>query len=177
MRSWMCVFLMACSYVPRASIEPGADRLDVLERRVAELEMAVLVAHAPPVVPAPPPPAPTPAQRVTRCVPGSAVELALTQTDELARMGRALLHRGPDGAFDGYRVSGILAGTLLDELGIANGDIVHQVNGVSLTSVSACLQAYETLTQPEQIEVLLTRRGAPVELTVDLNCGAPVSGG
>ncbi|MCA9568718.1 MAG: hypothetical protein KC656_12790, partial [Myxococcales bacterium] len=41
----------------------------------------------------------------------------------LATSGRALLHRGEDGACDGYRLSAVRGGSALEQLGLANGDV------------------------------------------------------
>ena len=58
----------------------------------------------------------------------------INDLEGISRMGRALLHRGPDGEFDGYRLSAIRRNTLADQLGIKNGDIIHAVNGQPLNS-------------------------------------------
>ena len=68
----------------------------------------------------------------------------LGDIEGISRMGRALLHRGPDGEFDGYRLSAIRRNTLADQLGIKNGDVVHSVNGQSLNSMSNAMNAYQT---------------------------------
>ena len=71
--------------------------------------------------------------------------------------GRALLHRGTDGHFDGYRVSGLSRGVL--GLGLENGDIVHGVNGMPLTSLSEAFTAYDALQVTSLARIDLTRRG------------------
>jgi len=89
---------------------------------------------------------------------------------QLATMGRALLHRGPDGEYDGYRLSAIRRGTIADSLGIKNGDVVHSVNGQPLNSVQAAMSAGTSLTGggggPFAIEV--TRRGQKMNLEYEV---------
>ncbi|MCB9679151.1 MAG: hypothetical protein H6737_28875 [Alphaproteobacteria bacterium] len=86
--------------------------------------------------------------------------------DDLPRLGRALLHRGPDGEFDGYRLSAIRSDTLGDRVGLQNGDIVHAIDGHPLTSISEAMEAYAALADAERFHVALTRRGEPMSLVV-----------
>ena len=73
-------------------------------------------------------------------------------------MGRALLHRGPDGQFDGYRMSAIRRDTLPDKLGIKNGDIVHEVNGYPLNSSSGAMTAFQSLQSESSFQFDISRR-------------------
>ena len=92
----------------------------------------------------------------------------INDLEGISRMGRALLHRGPDGEFDGYRLSAIRRNTLADQLGIKNGDIIHSVNGQPLTSVQSAMGAYNTLKSEGNFCFEITRRGSPVELCYDV---------
>lgn len=86
----------------------------------------------------------------------------------LAREARALLHRGPDGEYDGYRLSAIRRGSLADKLGIRNGDIVHSVNGLELNSLDGAMRALEALRSESGLKAEVTRRGQPVTLGYDI---------
>jgi len=92
----------------------------------------------------------------------------MNDMDALSKMGRALLHRGPDGQFDGYRLSAIRRNTLADKLGIKNGDVIHSVNGKSLNSMSAAMEAYQSLTSENQFSFEVTRRGEKLSLDYDV---------
>ena len=92
----------------------------------------------------------------------------INDLEGISRMGRALLHRGPDGEFDGYRLSAIRRNTLADQLGIKNGDIIHTVNGQDLDSVQSAMNAYNTLKTDSNFCFEITRRGSPVELCYDV---------
>lgn len=94
----------------------------------------------------------------------SMLEKHLDDLEGLSRMGRALLHRGPDGEFDGYRLSAIRRGSLPDKLGIRNGDIIHSVNGMDLNSVQGAMQALNALQSENSLDFKVTRRGQPVDL-------------
>lgn len=88
--------------------------------------------------------------------------------DALGSMGRAIVHIGPEGTPDGFRLSAIRAGSLPARAGLRNGDVVKAVNGLPLHSLEATLAAWETVKagNPTELTLTLTRRGDPVELTI-----------
>jgi len=92
----------------------------------------------------------------------------INDLESISRMGRALLHRGPDGEFDGYRLSSIRRGSLAEQLGIKNGDVIHAVNGESLNSMQAAMGAYNTMRSQSSFCFEITRRGAPTEICYDV---------
>lgn len=92
----------------------------------------------------------------------------LSDLEGLSRMGRALLHRGPDGEFDGYRLSAIRRNTIADKLGIRNGDIIHAVNGKPLNSMQSAMEAYNTMQSEKGFEFKVTRRGQEMTMKYDV---------
>jgi type II secretory pathway component PulC len=102
----------------------------------------------------------------------SLIESNLNDLEGLSKLGRALLHRGPDGEYDGYRLSAIRRGSLADQLGIRNGDIVHMVNGTPLDSVQGAMQAFQGLTgglaPGGAFKFEVTRRGQPMTLNYNV---------
>jgi type II secretion system protein C len=96
------------------------------------------------------------------------IDKYLSDMDALSRMGRALLHRGSDGEFDGYRLSAIRRNTLADKLGIRNGDVIHSVNGKPLNSVQAAMEAYQTINNENQFNFEVTRRGERTQLDYEI---------
>jgi len=92
----------------------------------------------------------------------------LQDLEGLSRMGRALLHRGSDGQFDGYRLSAIRRGSLPDQLGIRNGDVIHAVNGMELSSVQGAMEAYSTLQNEAGFSFEVSRRGQTMTLEYDV---------
>ena len=97
-------------------------------------------------------------------VPRELLDEQLADLEGLSRMGRALLHRGPDGEFDGYRLSAIRRGSLPDQLGIRNGDVIHTVNGMPLSSVQGAMNAFQTLQNEAGFSFEVTRRGQTMEM-------------
>jgi S1-C subfamily serine protease len=73
---------------------------------------------------------------------------------------------------DGYRLSAIRRGSPLDELGIRNGDIVHDVNGQKVDSVAGVLEAQARIRRAERLEIGITRRNEPMVLQYTVgDCG------
>jgi hypothetical protein len=92
----------------------------------------------------------------------------LNDPEGLAGLGRALLHRGPDGEYDGYRLSAIRRNSIADQLGIKNGDIVHAVNGQPLNSVQAAMGAFGGLKSESKFCFEVSRRGSPTEICYEV---------
>ena len=65
-------------------------------------------------------------------------------------------------------LSAIRRGTLADQLGIKNGDIIHSVNGESLNSMQAAMNAYNTMKTQSSFCFEISRRGTPTELCYDV---------
>lgn len=89
----------------------------------------------------------------------SLVDKYLTDIEAVSKMARAIPHRGPDGEIDGYRLSGIRRNSPLSQLGIRNGDVIHQVNGHSLSSMQDAMGAYQQLQGGSSFTFEVTRRG------------------
>jgi type II secretion system protein C len=96
------------------------------------------------------------------------VDKYIGDIEGISRLGRALVHRGPDGENDGFRLSAIRRNTLGDKLGIRNGDVVHSVNGQALTSMPAAIGAYESLQSDSSFTFEVTRRGERVTMEYDV---------
>ena len=92
----------------------------------------------------------------------------LSDLEGISRLGRALLHRGPDGEYDGYRLSAIRRNTIADKLGIRNGDIVHAVNGKPLDSMASAMEAFNTMRSEKNFSFEVTRRGKKETMTYDV---------
>lgn len=88
----------------------------------------------------------------------SVVDDALANVDSLASKIRVVPHKDADGNIDGYRLSAIRRGSLFDKLGIKNGDVVHAVNGMPLTSTDGAFSAYQTLQSESAFSFDVTRR-------------------
>lgn len=86
------------------------------------------------------------------------IDQIMENPEQLYSQIRAVPHKGSDGKVDGYRMSGIRRKSVFHKLGIKNGDIVHGVNGQSLTSMSAAMDAFNGLQNEKSFSFELTRR-------------------
>lgn len=59
----------------------------------------------------------------------------------------------------GVKLFGIRAGSLPDQLGLQNGDVVAGVNGLPLNSAEQALEAYARLKDAPALKLLVTRKG------------------
>lgn len=91
------------------------------------------------------------------------VDEALANVDQLASKLRVVPHKSAEGEIDGYRLSAIRRGSLFDKLGIKNGDVVHGVNGMPLTSADGAFSAFQSLQSESGFTFDVTRRGQRTE--------------
>ncbi len=68
----------------------------------------------------------------------------------------------------GYSVSEIVPGSLMEKLGLKNGDIVKKVNGTSITRPEEIMQAYAQLQRDSNIEVEVERAGRSETLRYEI---------
>jgi general secretion pathway protein C len=87
----------------------------------------------------------------------SLVDNLLENKSSLGRIARFVPHR-QDGKVTGIKVYSIRRNSLLDRLGLKNGDLVRTVNGFDVTNVDAALKAYVKLRNANRITVALERR-------------------
>jgi general secretion pathway protein C len=86
------------------------------------------------------------------------VDKLLANPEQLYSQVRVVPHKGSDGAVDGYRLSGIRRKSVFRSLGMKNGDIVHNVNGKGLDSISSAMDAYSSLQNDKDFSFEITRR-------------------
>ena len=68
----------------------------------------------------------------------------------------------------GYRVSDIKQGSLIEEIGIKNGDIIKSVNGLPIAKPDQAFEAYQQLMEESQITLELQRGRADQVITYEL---------
>ena len=88
----------------------------------------------------------------------SVLDEILSNPEKLYTQVRVTPHKDQDGNIDGYRMTGIRRKSLFYKLGIKNGDIVHNVNGQPLNSLSAAMDAYNSLGNSRDFNFDVTRR-------------------
>lgn len=68
----------------------------------------------------------------------------------------------------GFRIFNIRPGSVIDRMGLANGDIVQSVNGVTLDNPTKALAMLEDLRTADQLSVDFLRKNKPTTYTYDI---------
>jgi hypothetical protein len=98
----------------------------------------------------------------------SVIAGATGNLEALASQVHASPHKGPDGQIDGYRLSAIRKGSLLDKLGVKNGDIIKGVNGKPLNSTEVAMSAFTSLSSESAFNFDITRRSQDTTLEYEI---------
>jgi general secretion pathway protein C len=102
-----------------------------------------------------------------RTVDRALVDAALANPAQFARSVRVRPYK-KDGEVTGFRLRRIQKGSPLEMLGAQQGDIIHSVNGVNLTSVDQALAAYQNLRADSKLTFSITRQGKPQNLNINI---------
>jgi general secretion pathway protein C len=92
------------------------------------------------------------------------IDTILENQAELMKSARIAPEKSADGKVAGIRLSGIRPDTLLGTLGIQNGDRLDTINGFNMGSPEKALEAYARLRTASNLNVQVTRGGAPVSI-------------
>ena len=93
----------------------------------------------------------------------SVVDKILENQADLMRSAR-IVPEQKDGKVVGVRMFGIRPDTLLGTLGLQNGDRLETINGFNMASPEKALEAYARLRTAGNLNVKVTRRGAPMSI-------------
>jgi len=91
------------------------------------------------------------------------IDNILEHQAELMKSAR-IVPEQKDGKVLGIRLFGIRPDTLLGTLGIQNGDRLESINGFNMGSPEKALEAYARLRTATNLNVKVSRRGAPVSI-------------
>lgn len=93
----------------------------------------------------------------------SFVDKLLGDQAELMRAARIVPHE-ENGQVVGVKLYGIRRNSLLGKLGIQNGDLLRNINDMSMGSPDSALEAYSKLRSASDLKVAITRRGQDMSL-------------
>ncbi len=96
----------------------------------------------------------------TRVIEKQFVVALLGRVDEILSQMRVIPHTSGEG----YGVYSIRRGSIVEQMGLRNRDIVRRVNGRNLNSMKDILNAYQSLSDDSEIVLEITRGGKPVAL-------------
>ena len=68
----------------------------------------------------------------------------------------------------GFRLSRIRAGGVLQQIGLQDGDVLQQVNGLALHTPQEALQAYQQLQTESTVRLNILRNNSPTTLTYEI---------
>jgi general secretion pathway protein C len=91
------------------------------------------------------------------------VDKLLGNQAELMRAARIVPHE-ENGQVVGVKLYGIRRNSLLGKLGIQNGDLLRNINGMSMADPNSALEAYAKLRSASDLNVAITRRGQETAL-------------
>ena len=72
---------------------------------------------------------------------------------------RIVPHYSEDGTMQGMKVDAIKADSLFEKVGLANGDVITEVNGIVVDRLEATSAIFEELSTAQEINVAATRGG------------------
>lgn len=102
-----------------------------------------------------------------RVVARDVVERFLDNPSELMSSVRIIPYER-DGEVQGVRLFGIKRNSLLGELGIRNGDIIHNINDQPMQTPEQILQAYMGIRNQTHVSINVTRHGSPMTYDVSI---------
>jgi general secretion pathway protein C len=96
------------------------------------------------------------------------VDRAMSNLNEIFTQVRAVPYSTPDGVTQGFRLFSIKAESLIDRLGLKNGDIVQRVNGIEVSDPSTAFTLLQDLQGYSQVRVDVLRNHQPVTLSYEI---------
>ena len=96
------------------------------------------------------------------------VNHVMNNLNELFTQARAMPYSSPDGDEYGFRLFSIKPQSLVDRIGLKNGDIVQRVNGVEISDPSTAFSLLQELQGRSQVKVDVMRNHQPVTLSYEI---------
>jgi general secretion pathway protein C len=96
------------------------------------------------------------------------VDHAVSHLSDLFTQVRAVPYTAQGGATQGFRLSAIKADSLIERIGLKNGDVVQRVNGVEITDPSTAFTLLQDMQGRSQIRVDVLRNQQPTTLSYEI---------
>lgn len=96
------------------------------------------------------------------------VDRAMNNLNELFTQARAVPYNSPDGEAQGFRLFSIKPQSLVDRIGLKNGDVVQRVNGVEIADPSTAFGLLQELQGYSQVRVDVVRNHQPLTLSYEI---------
>jgi type II secretory pathway component PulC len=88
--------------------------------------------------------------------------------DTLAKIKIVPLAGNEPNKLSGFRIDNVPSGSVIEEAGIKNGDIIYSVQGQRLQSMQSALSVFNRIQNQSRIEVVLLRNDQPVTLRYEI---------
>ncbi len=86
------------------------------------------------------------------------VDAALSNLPALLTKARVVPNLGSDGKNNGFRIVSIAPASFYEKIGLQNGDVIQQVNGIDIRDPATFMQVFTQLRQESSISLDLLRR-------------------
>jgi general secretion pathway protein C len=96
------------------------------------------------------------------------VDQAVSHLSDLFTQVRAVPYTPQGGVTQGFRLSAIKADSLIERIGLKNGDVVQRVNGVEITDPSTAFTLLQDMQGRSQIRVDVLRNQQPTTLSYEI---------
>ena len=96
------------------------------------------------------------------------VDHAINNLSELFTQVRAVPYSQQEGVVQGFRLFQIKPDSLIDRIGLKNGDVIQRVNGVEISDPSTAFQLLQDLQGHAQIRVDVLRNQQPTSLSYEI---------
>lgn len=97
-------------------------------------------------------------------VPRDVILMYASDLDAAAKLASVAWAHNDKGKVIGFTVKRIRCGSLLEQAGLQNGDIIHSVNGKEVRSVVNAFAAWRKVRKKDVVRVKITRKGQKMEL-------------
>jgi len=91
-----------------------------------------------------------------------ALEDSLKNLDSMITQARAIPNftgSGDDRKIDGFRIYRIQPGSIYELMGLMNGDVIKEINGMKLDSIDSALQLFQSLRTESDFTLIIERQG------------------
>jgi general secretion pathway protein C len=95
------------------------------------------------------------------------IDNQMSDINKILTQARAVPHF-EDGVASGYKIFQIVPGSVYDQIGLENGDLLGSVNGQRVSDPSQAFNMLNSLSEMNEVELGITRNGQDTTLRIDI---------
>lgn len=96
------------------------------------------------------------------------VDATLGNLNNIIQDSRMSPNVGADGKVDGFKVFAIRKGSIFEQLGLKNGDVIHKINGTAIDSLEKALPMMQLLKSESSVGIDISRGGSKKALSIEI---------